>query len=243
MKTLIVDIETSPNVAHVWSLFNQNVSLDQLQEPSFTLCWAAKWRGDKKVYFRDHRDPEMLGAIWDLMNEADAVVHYNGDKFDIPTLNKEFLLAEMPPPSPYHSIDLYKVVRKKFRFASGKLKHVAEQLGLTNKVNHEGHQLWVGVLNHDEKSWRKMRLYNTGDLKPTEELLDRIYPWIDNIPNQNLYVDDLDPVCPSCGRPALHRRGYSYTKLGKYQRFYCTGCFRWSRSSKRLDGVEIQVAL
>src|SRR5690606_42081000 len=77
MRTLILDIETSPNVAHVWSLFNQNISLDQLQEPSFTLCWAAKWRGSKRTFFFNYHDPEMLGAIWDLMNEADVVVHYN----------------------------------------------------------------------------------------------------------------------------------------------------------------------
>lgn len=245
MRTLILDIETSPNVAHVWSLFNENISLDQLQEPSFTLCWAAKWRGSKRTFFCNYHDPEMLGAIWDLMNEADVVVHYNGDKFDIPVLNKEFLLAGMDPPSPYHSLDLYKTVKKKFRFSSLKLKHVAEQLNLTNKVQHEGHNLWVGVLNNDDKSWRKMKKYNIGDVIATEELLERIYPWIDTVPNQNLYVDiSVDtPLCPGCGGDVLQRRGFSYTRLGKYQRFLCIRCGRWSRGSKRISGTELQVAL
>jgi hypothetical protein len=243
MKTLIVDIETSPNVAHVWQLFNQNVSLDQLQEPSFTLCWAAKWRGESKKVFANYHDPDFLQKIWNMMDEADAVVHYNGDKFDIPVLNKEFILAGMPPPSPYASIDLYKVVKKKFRFASLKMGHVAQQLGLSQKVAHSGHSLWVGVLQDDDKAWRMMKKYNLGDIVVTEELLERLLPWIDSFPNQNLYVDSDQPLCPTCGSTDLQRRGHSYTRLGRYQRFRCNGCTRWSRSSQRDEGTEVQVAL
>lgn len=242
MKTLILDIETSPNVAHVWNLYNQNVSLDQLQEPSFTLCWAAKWHQGRSNYWRNYTEPEFYSEILFLLDEADVVVHYNGDRFDLPILNKEFLIAGYPPSSPYHSVDLYKVIKKKFRFASGKLKHVAEQLQLTNKIQHEGHELWVKVMQDDLKAWKKMRQYNIGDLKPTEELFDRLYPWIDNLPNRNLFVDSDHPVCPNCGSEKLQRRGFAYTKQRKYRRYVCTSCNKWSRGVRSEEGVEIQVA-
>ena len=51
MKVLFLDIETSPNVAHVWGIWQQNVSLNQLMESSYTMCWAAKWQGESKVHF------------------------------------------------------------------------------------------------------------------------------------------------------------------------------------------------
>ncbi|NIV35232.1 MAG: hypothetical protein GWN58_38990, partial [Anaerolineae bacterium] len=49
----------------------------------------------------------MLEGAWELLDEADAVVHYNGKKFDIPTLNREFVKYGFTPPSPYKQIDLY----------------------------------------------------------------------------------------------------------------------------------------
>ena len=51
MKILILDIETSPHTGFHWGLFQQNISIGQLIESSSVLCWAAKWLGEKKVYF------------------------------------------------------------------------------------------------------------------------------------------------------------------------------------------------
>ncbi len=109
MKILLLDIETSPNTAHVWGLWQQNVSINQLMESSYVLCYAAKWLDNEEVLFdsvHQSKPKKMLKGIHGLLNEADAVVHYNGTKFDIPTLNKEFLLHSYNPPSPYKQIDL-----------------------------------------------------------------------------------------------------------------------------------------
>ncbi len=51
MKILLLDIESSPNTAHVWGLWQQNVSINQLMESSYVLCYAAKWLGQKDVLF------------------------------------------------------------------------------------------------------------------------------------------------------------------------------------------------
>jgi len=70
LKILLLDIETSPNTAHVWGLYNQNVSLNQLMESSYVMCWAAKWLDEKEVFFSSimedtHR--KMIKKIYALL--------------------------------------------------------------------------------------------------------------------------------------------------------------------------------
>lgn len=225
MKILHLDIETSPNTAHVWGLFKQNVSISQLMDSSYVMCFAAKWNGEDEVIFKKH-DEGMLVDIWNLLDQADAVVHYNGTKFDIPTLNKEFILAEMLPPSPYKQIDLLKVARQRFRFPSNKLDYVAKALGFDGKVSHWGHELWVRCMNHDEEAWQVMEEYNKQDVVLLEQVYKRMLPWITNHPNHALYGDTLAtvPTCPNCGGSHLNKKGLSYTKAGIYQRYRCVDC-------------------
>lgn len=241
MKVLTLDIETSPNVADVWGLFNQNVSLSQLRESTRVICFAAKWRGEPKVEFRsefhDGRD-EMIRRAHALLDEAQVTVTYNGRSFDLPNLRREFLLAGLTPPSPTSDIDLYRVVKSRFRFASGKLDHVAQQLGLGAKAKHEGHELWVRCLAGDEKAWRRMAAYNRQDVRLTERLYERLIPWVKGHPHAGLMSGVEEAVCPRCGSSRLQKRGFAYTPLGVYQQYACQGCGSWSRGGKRLGFVE-----
>jgi predicted PolB exonuclease-like 3'-5' exonuclease len=173
LKILLLDIESSPNVAHVWGIWQQNVGINQLMESSYVLCWAAKWLGEEEVMFDSvhvSKPKKMLKKIHDLISEADAVIHYNGTKFDMPTLNKEFLLHDMNPPAPYKQIDLLKQVRSQFRFPSNKLDYVAQRLGLGSKTSHEGHELWVKCMAGDKDAWKRMEEYNIQDVVLLEKL-------------------------------------------------------------------------
>jgi uncharacterized protein YprB with RNaseH-like and TPR domain len=188
LKILLLDIESSPNVAHVWGIWQQNVGINQLMESSYVLCWAAKWLGEDEIMFDSvhvSKPKKMLKRIHDLISEADAVIHYNGTKFDMPTLNKEFLLHEMNPPAPYKQIDLLRQVRSQFRFPSNKLDYVAQRLGLGSKTAHEGHELWVKCMNKDKDAWFRMEEYNKQDVILLEKLYNRLLPWIKNHPNHN----------------------------------------------------------
>lgn len=236
MKILLLDTETSPNTAHVWGLWNNNVSLNQLLESSYVMCWAAKWYGDKKVKFRSifHDDRDlMLREIHAMLDEADVVIHYNGKRFDIPTLNKEFLLAGLPPPSPSKHIDILEVVKSKFRFPSNKLDYVAERLGYGNKHKHEGHTLWIKCMNMDPVAWKTMKTYNIQDVHLLEKVYDRVLPWIPSHPNRALY-DAGHPThsCPNCGSESVNKRGFSTTPAGKWQRYQCTDCGAWSKGER-----------
>lgn len=234
MRILLLDIETAPITCHAWGLWDQRIGLNQVLEPGHTLCWAAKWLGDKKVMFNSvyASSPEsMLDDIHDLLDAADVVIHYNGTKFDIPTLHKEFLVHNMEPPAPFKQVDLLKVVRKQFKFPSNKLDFVSQALGLGSKHKHKGHELWVGCMNDDEASWRTMERYNKQDVILLEKLYKRLLPWIHNhpsVPVQNHAVDA--PACPTCGSENVQRRGTSVTKTQRYRRYQCQECGTWSRS-------------
>lgn len=233
MKLLMLDIETSPNTAHIWGLRDQYISPEHLLESSYVLCWAAKWHGQKQVMFSSVNDTKpkiMLQRIHDLISEADAVVHYNGSRFDIPILNKEFLLHHLAPPAPYKQIDLLRVVRKEFRFPSNKLDYVAQRLGLGKKTPHEGYQLWVKCMNKDPAAWKVMEKYNKQDVVLLEKVYERLLPWIGKAhPNRNLYDGK---GCSVCGSHKLQKRGFSYTVTGTFQRYQCTDCGSWSKDSK-----------
>lgn len=231
---LFLDIETSPNTAHVWGLWNQNVSINQLLESSYTLCWAAKWAHDDMILYDSifqSRPKAMMKRIHALLSEADMVVHYHGTSFDIPTLNKEFILHGMAPPSPYRQVDLLRTVRRRFRFASNKLGYVCERLGLGKKYDHEGHTLWIRCMDKQPDAWAEMEQYNRHDVRLLEALYYRLLPWIQGHPNNSAFTGES--VCPSCGSHKYQRRGYSLLHTGKYQRYQCQSCSTWFRGVTR----------
>lgn len=242
MRILFLDIETAPNVAHVWGLWDQNIGINQIMQPGYTLCWSAKWLGDETVMFDSvyHSTPyEMLRYIHRLLNEADAVVHYNGTKFDIPTLNKEFISHGFTPPAPYKQIDLLRVARNQFKFPSNKLDYVANALGLGTKIRHIGHDLWVNCMANNPEAWNMMEEYNIQDVSLLERVYGKLKPWIKGHANQSLYSDNSH-VCPNCGKDHHQKRGFYYTNNCKYQRYNCQVCGTWFRSNKNLSvkGIE-----
>jgi hypothetical protein len=242
MKELVLDIETSPNIGDIWGLFNQNVSLSQLRESTRMICFAAKWRGEDEVMFWSefhHGPEEMVAAAYSLLDEADVAVHFNGTSFDIKHMKREILLGIGVPPSPFQEVDLLRVVKSNFRFASNKLDHVASQLGLGHKQSHEGHSLWVKCMAGDTQAWSNMRAYNKQDVILTEQLYDKLAPWISSPPNRNLY-DATEGNCPACGSEALQRRGFTYTAVSKFQRFRCMDCGSWSKSGKSEARTELR---
>lgn len=104
-RILFLDIETKPAIAYVWRLYDENVGLEQLIEAGGVICFGAQWLGEKETIFFsewEHGRDAMIQAAHALLTEADAVVTYNGDKFDLPKLLGEFVLLGLaPPPSSY----------------------------------------------------------------------------------------------------------------------------------------------
>ena len=235
-KCLVLDIETAPNLGYIWGLWDQNIGINQVLEWSSVICFAAKWYGKKKIMFHsDHHDghDEMVKRAWELLDQADAIVHYNGKAFDVKHLNREFLRLGLGPPAPHRDIDLLTIARSTFKFPSNKLDAVSRELGVGKKVEHEGMDLWIKCMNDDPAAWKRMKKYNIGDIDITEKVYEIMRPWIRTHPHVGLYTGDLD-CCPKCGSDRLHRRGLARTATLTYQKYQCQDCKGYSRDKTRL---------
>ena len=238
MKVLILDIETAPNLAYVWRFFKENVSPKQVVENSTLLSYCAKWLGEDQVFYDDCReDLDELGLVLGLaalLDEADVIVAHNGVRFDVPKINTACLRNGVVPPSPFKQVDTFQVAKKKFKFDSNKLEHIADHLELPmKKLAHKkfpGFELWLECLRGNNEAWEEMKEYNINDVLVLEQLYLRLRPWVDNHPNAGVILEEDVPVCPKCGSKHLQKRGYSYTTTGKYQRFRCNDCGGWGRS-------------
>jgi RNase P subunit RPR2 len=234
VKILHIDIETAPTNVYTWSLWPKYVSPSDVQQAGYTLCWAAMWEGERTVTYRRSTEADWLDLVWELLDEADAVVHYNGTKFDIPVLFREFVQAGKVPPSHFHQIDLLKTVRKQFKFESNKLDYVCQQLGIGAKTQHKGMSLWYGCMDGQAASWKKMEQYNKQDVKLLRKLYKKLLPWIHNHPNVGMYKETHRPTCDHCGSTNVVKKGNQFnTKTQSYARYKCSSCGTPLRSRLR----------
>ena len=238
LKILYLDIETTPHYGSFWSLFPKFIPIGQLLQPTELLCWAAKWEGDRETMFRKHNDRDMVKKMWDLLNEADCVIHYYGKSFDMKHLNREFVKKGLPPPSHYHQIDLLQEVKRNFKMASYKLDFVVNYFGLGAKVKHVGMELWYGCINDEEKHWKVMERYNRMDVKLLPKLYKFMLPWIKSHPNLGLCIrNPTSLLCPTCASQAKHTpTGTFNSKTQRYDSYKCVTCgtpFRTRSTNKK----------
>jgi hypothetical protein len=244
-RVLIFDIETAPILAHVWGLWDNNVSLNQMVADWYVLSWSAKWLGspDNEVMYMDQRDaktPEndnkILKEIWSLLNEADVVITQNGKSFDQRRLQARFLILGFSPNTPYKHIDVKVESQRLFGFPSHKLEYMTEKVNKKyKKLKHKkfpGHDLWVECLKGNKEAWDEMRLYNVHDVLSLEEFFGHIAPWGINV-NFNLYHDGEEHIC-KCGSKEHIKNGFYYTDMGKYQKYECKKCGAPSRDRHNL---------
>lgn len=241
-RILTIDIETAPNLAYVWGLFNENVPLARLIESTQVMCFAAKWYDQKSVQFFsqfEHSHETMIKEAYNLIDEADYIVGYNSKRFDYAHLSREFLLSGMSPPSPSTQIDLLQVVRQRFKFTSNKLDHVSQQLGIGTKIHKAvDFELWTGCMNNDPASWKIMERYNRQDVVLTEKLFDRLKPWFGSLLNVGLFTG-VEGSCTKCGSLNTQKRGPRAKGKKLVQQWACMEpeCGAWFTDDRALAKV------
>lgn len=226
-KVLFLDIETKPAVVASFGIRDQHITHKQILKDGGVICVGLKWADEKRtrVYSEwEHGHQGMLDAVHAALDEADAVATYNGAAFDIPKLQGEFLLAGMPPAPQVTQIDIYRAVRK-LGFISNKLDYIAQLLGLGGKVKHEGLDLWLKVMDGDEKAQKRMAKYCAGDVTLTQAVYDRVRAYITNHP----HLGTTQPLnCGACNSSRTQARGWHRTKATMRQRYQCQACGSWS---------------
>jgi len=242
MRMLFFDLETSPNLVYTWGLWNQNIGINQIVEPTQVLCFGAQWLGEKRVTFRSvhhHGREKMLDDLHALMDEADAICGWNSASFDHPHIRREFIEAKMSPPSPTKDFDLMRVA-KQARWPSNKLDYIAQRLDVGSKVKHEGFDLWRSCMAGDKSAWKRMKEYQIQDVKLLVDLYHELLPWSGRKHPAINAIDAVEDGCPGCGSTNLQRRGYATMTTGRYQRFQCTDCGSWSRQKTAVTATAMR---
>lgn len=222
-RILVYDIETSPLIAHLWSMWQQGVGLNQIQSDWFIMSFAAKWLGEDEIFYYDQRDAidmqddsYILSKLWEMLNEADIVIGQNIKKFDTKKVNARFILNGFPKPAVYRQIDTMVIAKEQFGFTSNKLEYLAKNLcpdHVKSKHNeYPGHEMWVECLKGNQHAWQCMEDYNKDDILATEALYNMLSSWDSKLPNFDVYIDG--PVDMS---DWVFEGKYHVTNLAKYK--------------------------
>lgn len=224
-RILTIDIERVPGLARIFDPKTNFVPWSKWEESPRNICFAARWYGEKAPIFEaEWIDPDsMIERSWELYDEADAVVTYNGKRFDNKHLKATWFEAGFPVPRPWKDIDLLPVARQ-FGYISSSLDYVTRRLGRPGKVIHYDMDMAFAAVNGDEKAQKKLRKYNIGDIELTEWLYDRFRGWIPNHPFLGAPAGD-ERVCNQCGSEKLKLQPTRYRAVVvDYALYRCQSC-------------------
>ncbi len=234
-KCLLYDIETSPNLGFYFELYREgNIVWNETNWYMLSFSW--KWLGeskthvlslpDFKTYKKDKEDDvELVKELWKLFDEADVVIAHNGNQFDQKKSNARFIYHKLKPPTPYKEIDTKLVAKRHFKFDSNKLNDLGKYLGVGEKLQTGGFDLWKQCMAGDKKAWKTMCEYNKQDVILLEKVYLILRPWMVNPP----YMGE---GCPNCQSKKIQRRGYRMAKGKKYPRLQCQSCGGWHQGPK-----------
>lgn len=242
MKERIVtlDIETSPRIGLFFgSTYKPNIGKVIQESHVFGFSWKPLGRKVQSCYIWDFplykKDPtndiEVVKKWLEVVSNHHIVVGQNSRQFDDKVMMGRVIVHQLPPPSPFASVDTMADTKRVARYDSNRLDDVAKQYGFGGKAETGGIELWWACLQGDKKAQNKMVKYCERDVILTEKRYLRELPYYKTHPSLSLIRGHME-ACPRCGGYKLQSRGYSYTTSNKYQRFQCQTCGRWSR--KRL---------
>lgn len=200
------------------------------------ICFGYRWLGEPQAHVvsswdfakrwrADVNDDSMVAKFaHDTLAQADAVVTFNGRKFDEKFLRTRFFVHNLAPLARVPHIDLCAVAKSNLFAYSNSLKQLAPLLVKSDKMEHDGWPLWVRVSNRDKRAQDEMARYCAQDVNLLVPLFKRMKPLIRNIPNYNLWTNSKAPVCPSCGSTRLLSNGTRSTNTKIYKRLNCVDC-------------------
>jgi len=247
-KILLLDCESAPSLIYAWGRFKQNIGQNQIVREGYILTWSAKWLGDDNIahdslHFYPHNmvnkdDQPLIASIYDMMNEADIVIAHNGDKFDMPLLKARMVYHGFPPPAPFKTVDTLKIAKKEFRFPSNKLDSLCQYLGIGEKIDTGGFELWARCMDNDIAAFEEMLEYNIYDVVLLEGLYQRIAPWYSTHVNVTNFGSNEEKQCTVCGSNDLEEKGVTHTNLSTFTAYQCNCCGKWSRDRVNMKTKE-----
>ncbi len=128
-----------------------------------------------EVHFAERKEDEslLLAEFIMMLKKHIALVHFNGNTFDIPFLNKRMndlnLNYEIDKSN---TIDLYKLIKAKYTFDSYTLKSLEKEFGIHREDEIDGAE-WVKLIKE----------YDNGNFKVMDDLITHNYEDVINLEN------------------------------------------------------------
>jgi len=183
-------------------------------------------------------DSRICAELWELFNQADAVVCHNASTFDFPMLKTRCMMHGMPPLPTVKVLDTLIMARKNFRFPSNRLADLAAYLGLEAKKDAGGVKTWIDYQAGKQAAIDHMHFY----CKHDTVLLVQVYLKLRNYGhtgsdfNAGLYVnaEEGTMLCTVCASPVAKTGRFVYTSVSKFEELRCTSCGNVTRTRRNL---------
>lgn len=241
---LFYDIETSLAKSYHFQQWKVNLSMKQKIQESHILSHAWAF-GDSPVKssvlsvdeMLTHDPERLVLECWSLLNNCDVLVAHNGKRYDVRKVNGYFLQYGLPPPSPYKVVDTLQIAKSKFNLPFNSLAYLAEFLGVQQKIDTGGLDLWIKCDQGDPEALRKMDEYCRGDIETLRDVYYRLIGWDNNGVDMSVYSDH-GAVCTNCGSDDVKsiEGKFAYTAKRKYSLYKCEECGANLRGNKT-EGV------
>lgn len=239
LKTVFIDIESSPLLSYVWRTGKTVITIDSLIPDSMVkiICISWRWDGEKKInrlsWDDNQDDKQLLIDFIEAIKDAECVIGHNEKSFDIKIIQARIAYHHLKAQLPLMLIeDTLLLARRVFNLPSMKLDYLCHYFGIKRKIKTDM-SLWMRTCYYNDRmALEKMGKYCDGDVNILYDLYHRIRPYLQSNINSAILQGD-NRICPNCGH-TTQKRGFAYTKLGKFQLYACLKCGKWTRDGHNL---------
>lgn len=241
-KVLFFDIETAPLLAYVWGCGKQYVGHKQLKDGNdswgiicITYCWDDGQPAKTIDWGYEEQDTRKVVEEFDkIASTADIIIGKNSEYFDIPMINFQRLIQNLPgnPTWALATDDLQKQTKKYFRAPSQSLDYFSKKLGLGGKVKMEM-QDWIDIVEKNEngrKAYDKMCFgYGSKDVEDTRTLWQYMSEHFDSKFNTARWANKR-LICKhaDCGSEDVVPVSEKVVGLTTYKVYNCNHCGRYA---------------
>jgi len=265
MKFLPIDIETAPMESFHWDKRTDFIASGFNEQETTILCASFRKPGkkietvsiadfNKKLTYRSVRkDKGVTKVLQELLtwcaDENIVVVYQNGDRFDLPKIIGRTVAHRLPaiPRKFLTTIDTMKKARV-LGMDYCNLDSMDKRLNGAGKVVTRGWHMWQEIVSrHSDHVTRtaalkEMTNYCEGDIESLERVFDRLLPYMDNLPNMNLWQGTQE-CCPACGSEnTIYRSKPKHARVQSYRRMSCNDCGKWFQETGKIKADKVMVA-
>lgn len=251
-KILLFDLESTPSIAAVFGRFKTNVGLNAvIREGGWLLSAAWKILGEDKVHSValtpeeaiTGNDARIVATLYEQFEQVDMVVAHNGNSFDIPLFRTRLIMNGLPMHKTVKQIDTLQIA-KKLKFNSNKLDGLAQQIGLSRKLENSGMPLWLDCMQGKQEALDTMQEYNEQDVHLLEEVYMVLRGFNTKAPNASHYHGDDKVRCQVCGSDDVQFTGNSvFTAASEFKETQCGCCGARARTRYNLMTTEKRKSL